>query len=541
MAVPQIDLLPSPALPTDPEDVFDAKVGASLTAEQAMVPQINTSLTWIGDQMTAVDGYRQAAATSATNAASSATAANTSKNAAATSATQATTNGATQVTLAAAQVTLAQQARDSAQVAAAAAQAAAGLPSLVGNAYKVLRVNAGATGVEWGLGLPVLPSVGGAPGKVLNIAANGTSLAWAEIDKVGDIITGTRNPGSLWLPADGSIRLQSAYPALFATLGLIGNNIGSVWQATSAPFTAVQIASGANGTTIIVNGTQVSRSTDKGQTWSSAAALVLSNLNDIGTDGKGTWILTSSAASPSAAKRSTDDGLTWADINLPSVANSGWNRPTYVGGTTWVAKRNATADTTLAISTTNGATWSTVTHGAGSVTIQDIASDEAGTVIFITATAMRRSQDFASTFSAISLTGSPTLSKIGTDKLGTWIASGNGASSSYLSLNNGLGFNLTPIGPSLTPVSIINADAGLLVLFASTTQYFYRGGTIGSFTSPGALTAQTSSPGNNILLTQAGAQRALPFIYDTTTQFQLPAMPVVSGVKSYIKALEAAA
>lgn len=54
MAVPPlIDLLPNPPLPTDSEDVFDAKAGASLTAQQAMVPQINTSVAFINE--TAVD------------------------------------------------------------------------------------------------------------------------------------------------------------------------------------------------------------------------------------------------------------------------------------------------------------------------------------------------------------------------------------------------------------------------------------------------------------------------------------------------------
>lgn len=53
MAVPQVALLPDPPLPTDAEDIFDAKAGASLTAQQAMVPQINTALKFINE--TAVD------------------------------------------------------------------------------------------------------------------------------------------------------------------------------------------------------------------------------------------------------------------------------------------------------------------------------------------------------------------------------------------------------------------------------------------------------------------------------------------------------
>lgn len=53
MAAPQVELLPDPPLPSDAEDVFDAKAGATLTAQQKMVPQINTALTFINE--TAVD------------------------------------------------------------------------------------------------------------------------------------------------------------------------------------------------------------------------------------------------------------------------------------------------------------------------------------------------------------------------------------------------------------------------------------------------------------------------------------------------------
>lgn len=88
MAVPQVSLLPDPPLPTDAEADFDAKAGASLTAQQAMVPEINAALNFINE--TAVDANeaiaasaeavaaKNAAAASAANAAASATAAESS-------------------------------------------------------------------------------------------------------------------------------------------------------------------------------------------------------------------------------------------------------------------------------------------------------------------------------------------------------------------------------------------------------------------------------------------------------------------------------
>lgn len=72
MAVPSISPLPDPPLPTDAESVFDTKAGASLTAQQAMVPQINASLTWVADQVAATEGYKNAAANSADAAAAAA-------------------------------------------------------------------------------------------------------------------------------------------------------------------------------------------------------------------------------------------------------------------------------------------------------------------------------------------------------------------------------------------------------------------------------------------------------------------------------------
>lgn len=86
MAVPpHIDLIPDPPLPTDAEDVFDAKAGATLTAQQAMVLQINTVVDYLnGITVDATEALaaaavataaRDVAVASATNAVASATAA----------------------------------------------------------------------------------------------------------------------------------------------------------------------------------------------------------------------------------------------------------------------------------------------------------------------------------------------------------------------------------------------------------------------------------------------------------------------------------
>lgn len=511
--------------------------------------KVNIFGTWMGQQIDGIAISKQAAQQAAAAAADSASAANGSKNAAAQSAIDATNNGSYQVGLAAQQVTLANSARESAQVAAAAAQASAGLPSLAGNAYKVLRVTPNGLAVEWGLGLPALPSVGGAPGKVLNINSNGTSLAWVETDKVGDIITCARNPGSLWLPADGSIRAQSSYPTLFAALGLIGISIGTVWTSVNLPITSnasSKVVSSANGTTIVMNSAGVvSRSLDKGLTWGAGIATgIVGTIVSLATNGAGIWVATTSNTN-GAGLRSLDDGLTWSAITMPATTAGGYRKVVFAGGSTFVAiTGTGIAATFVAVSTNNGASWTTIAHGAGSVAAQDIASDEAGVVVMSTTATLRRSGDYGQTWVALPAPASA-IQAIATDKRGTWLISGaNGNTNTYLSTNNAQGFSLTPMGTTLAVVDITAMDgAFFMVINGGTTEYVYSGGLFTPITVPVGMYSPIHV-GNNILLVAGGANnvsRGLPYAYDTTTQFQLPAMPVVSGIKSYIKALEAAA
>ena len=69
---PPLSTLPAPPLPTDAEADFDAKAGASLTAQVQMVAQINVALTWQAASMAATLDYATAAAQSAQYAAAAA-------------------------------------------------------------------------------------------------------------------------------------------------------------------------------------------------------------------------------------------------------------------------------------------------------------------------------------------------------------------------------------------------------------------------------------------------------------------------------------
>ncbi|WP_288098523.1 hypothetical protein, partial [Pseudomonas sp.] len=70
---PLISVLPPAPLPTDAEAVFDAKAGVRLTAEEVMVTEQNAALAWQAGSMAETKGYKDSAATSASNAADSAT------------------------------------------------------------------------------------------------------------------------------------------------------------------------------------------------------------------------------------------------------------------------------------------------------------------------------------------------------------------------------------------------------------------------------------------------------------------------------------
>ena len=540
VTAPTLTTLPDPPLPTDAEADFDAKAGASLTAQVVMVVEINSSLTWIATQVNAAEGFKNAAATSAGAAAGSASAANTSKNAAAAQVSLA----AGQVVLAANQVVLANNAKSSAEVAAAAAQAAAGLPSLVGNANKVLRVNAGATAVGWGVGLPALPA---AAGKTLVVSAGGTAVEWAEQYKVGDVLMSARNPGALWLPADGAIRAQSSYPVLFAALGLIGNSIGSVWASVALPIpmtSSGSIATGKNGTTIAMSASGVvTRSLDKGVTWGpSIASGLTGTLQSLATNGAGVWIATNSNSN-GVCVRSLDDGLTWSNINLPTTTSSGHSKVIYVGGTSFVAMR-AASYSSVSVSNNNGASWSTVVHNGTTATASGIGSDENGVVLLAVGVQLSRSVDYGQTWTIITAPASA-IAGIATDSVGNWVISGgNGNTNTYVSNNNAQGFTLTPMGATPSVIDIVYMDGAFFLRTgngAGGTHYTYKDGVFTPLPVSAAL-GNLSHAGNNILLALSTniVYRGLPYSYDTATQFQLPAPRIVAGVKSYIKALEAA-
>jgi hypothetical protein len=546
---PQLTLFPDPPLLTDDEDTYNARADDTVIAQQKFIPEINYALTWIGDQVLAVDGYRQAAATSATNAASSATAANASKTAAAQSALDATNNGKAQVDLAKAQVTAAQQAAAAAQSAAQAAGAAAGLPG--GRVpFTVLQINA-AGNVAWTDGL--IDKTNALPGQALMLGT-GKTPQWGFLgQQIGDVLQTCRDPGALYLPANGSIRLQSAYPALFAKLGLIGGSVGTNWADYDyGAAGATDIGASISGTVIAILGpTQIRRSSDRGLTWANITLpAVTSNQVFISqTDNLGTWIL---SCGDRQCLRSTDDGLTWQVVTMPLLTGGGfWFKHIYCGNGIWLAISNYS--TTIARSVDGGVSWTTVSHGYPQGNIVAIGTNGLGTVLITgydgTNSTLRKSTNYGASFSSF-ITLTAQAYSIGCDSLGNWAVGQSGATNlrSYDDASSFSQVTVTGGTANAQDVSFINGS--LYFLFAGS------GTRIITINPNGSITPQASSSNvsSNGRLTNAGngvifarsvtanrISRSVPqFGYDTATQFALPNVQTVIGLSAFIKAKELA-
>ncbi|NBB11830.1 sialidase family protein [Pseudomonas sp. SLFW] len=558
-AIPTLTPLPSPALSTDPEDVFNSKTDATLLAQQTFVNvDMNTKvIPGINQAVTDATSAKNAAAQSASDAAGSASSANTSKLAAAQSATDATNNGAAQVALAAQQVTLANQARADAQSAAQAAGAAAGLPG--GRVpFTVLQINA-AGNVAWTDGL--IDKTNALPGQALMLGTGKTPQWVFPGQQIGDVLQTCRDPGSLYLPANGSIRLQSAYPALFAKLGLIGGAIGTAWADYDFGGVTGIFAGAPNGTIIVWQSqTQVRRSTDRGQTWANVTTPSLgNNAGDIKTDGAGTWIIMSNiTASPFQCLRSTDDGQTWQVVSLPppnggAGAGANWSKLLYCGNGVWLCTANY--GSYMMRSVNGGASWSTFVHSyPQSSPPQTLAANGSGTVLISgydgTNYTVRKSTDYGATFAGfMTLSGISTC--IATDGQGTWIISlgGINALRSFEDATTAAGFTaFTVTGGVATSPDIIFVNGLVLFMFAGSGVKVIVMNPNGSFSSQSSaanVLTRFANVGNGIIFagstTANRLSRSVPqFGYDTSSLFALPNVPAAVGLNAYIKAKELA-
>ena len=513
MATPVIKALPAAPTRSDGADDFAAKADTFVAALPPLVVQINSTSEWIGGQVAAVEGYKTAAAGSASAAADSAGAADAAKLAAQKAVTDAEQAGAAQVKLAQDQAVAAKQQADSAKASAEAAGAAAGLP------------------------------VDRKPFDVLQIGPD-NSIRWASTNQIGDVILSARNPGEQYLAADGAVYLNSAYPLLSQAVGKISNPPGNVWVTTAySPQTSTNAGLGTDGKGVWMFGG--SRSVDNGVTFTPVGGSLQGELSQcpaILSDGKGTWV----AHIRGRISRSVDNGVTWTQVvtSVQTGASEGAQLATDGNGT-WMAWAYSNY---FAISKDNGLTWTSKSPPQGAQGACYIGDNT-----WITTNGYR-SVDGGLTWSLYGASAGNPLAGGFMLYLGNNIVIAQTSSGLKRSMDGGFSWQSLGVGNSNNiGVGGITTDGKGTVYAVSGTDKLISndyGVTWQLMQVPmaaGIIAGMIAYGMGKVIITNKKGTEAIgysssveTFDYDPNTQFKLPSLQKVDGVKYYIKAKEAA-
>lgn len=495
---PIVPTLPAAPIRNDAPADFSAKADAFVAALPPMVVKENELAAWMNTTSADAAGSATAAAGSATAAADSATSAGSSKSAAETAA-------------------------QTAQIAAAASGASAGIGQL-GNPGDSLQVNAARTGLVFG------PSDG----------------------KVGDVLISARNPGPLFVPANGGIRAQSALPSLLGVLGLLGGQVGQQYTTVSAGVTTtvVDVASAPNpngGAPLVMQLTSpngVNFSLDGGATWvaraslpgvSAYTSLTYDELNKL-------WLATYSTGNQ--ISYSADDGVTWSLTPTSGALPAGLSKVVADTNGVWVATGVA-ASTSVYRSTDKGLTWTAITTGTSAIHLA-ISTDNKGVWCVAVGSTIRRSVDGGLTW-VTQFTAANTINAISNDRNGVWLLSGvTSNTNTFRSSDNGLTWFLagTPATSTATDIAysqgffflVRNVSPQLIVISSAADAIGYLVPTAAVLAS---LIKVTATAGYVVAVNSANTTvlRSAPiFAYDPASQLQLPNAPVATGLQTWIKA-----
>lgn len=508
---PLLTPLPPAPLPTDAEAVFDAKAGASLTAQAVMVGEVNTALNWQADSMAATAGSMTAAAGSAAAAAASATAAAGS-----------VVSAQTQVGLAAVQAGNAAASANSAQVAAAAAGSAVGLPSVVGHGGQALVARKDESGFEL------------------------KSLS----QSVGDILETTRTPDETYL-LPNTIYSKAAYPELFPLLGSIeiNNDASNFSQITISGVGGYSsaVACGKDDVMIVVgtsssqgpNTSTAFKSLDSGLTWVAIAALTnISSFTSIGTDGSGVWIVVSYVGS---IYRSSDNGLTWSAAIYPAGLGQSSNSSISTSKTgVWIV--TGTSDNpTCSRSLDNGLSWASIP--AANLVASAIYTDGLGTWYTVgSGQTLYRSSDNCTTWFIIYSSSNAGIGGIISGGNVTLFYTGFNLN---ISIDKGRTWKIQPVVAS--GVNVFVDKFGVIYILQQGCMYkSFDGGeswvvTVQVAGSVVFYPTRTVIDSNGVWFALAnnnsttGYRATRLFYYDSATQFKTPFLKSLKGYQTYIK------
>lgn len=493
MAIPNVTPLPRSPSRADGQEAFNQYADPFIAAMPLMVVQINAAMTWVGQQGTIIDGYRQSAEASASAADQARAAAVIAKDAAQAAVTAADAAGAAQVELAAAQVALAATqaglatTNGAAQVAQAAQQAqlattngeaqvaqATGIKNQTATIRDQTQILADAVQAAAGL-----PSYTGKLGWVLTSKEDGSGVEWRPRSRVGETMTVAGTLDATWLPLIGGLYLQSAYPALFAKIGILGVIAGDTWAAYSTTVGGAvlggKVKIGKDNVMMAFGqaNSGVYRSTDGGLTWAliSLSAVLGStghSMQSLETDKKGVWVCTAYSGTVNTfAVRSTDNGLTWALIPLAQMPFGLWIGLATDGNGVW-AVGNSTQEK-IRRSADNGVTWTEVyATQATSTSISNLVTDRQGNWMASRAsTGTVKSSDNALTWAIEGSATRPsvTMSDSATDEKGTWVFVGYPPSG----VNRPGIFKTQDFGVTWTNVSVTGTSVNGDVCYSVTT------------------------------------------------------------------------
>lgn len=546
MPVPTINPLPQAPSRSDGPVAFNALADPFIAALPPFVLQANALALAINNALISIVSSVDAAAGSASAAATSANAANSSKNAA-----------AQQVGLAADQVALAETARnearaarDSAQNFAAAAGSAAGTPALAGKSGKALVVNATADGVLWG---DPYPAYAGKARMSLQVLPNEQGVRWVDVgDRIGDVLVSARNPGSLYLPADGSVYLKSAYTELFQLLGLLGGTKANSWSTITSGFGTDEIvgtATNNNGVWVFLSSTGVvRRSTDDGLTLTTIAGVTVTGGKGIVYCGNSTFI--AYGTSISAVYKSVDNGLTWTQIPANTIvsgvslslscSSSDGNGVIllggYLSGTAYVVtSTNYGVSWTFRLVASSSTPWA-VGVGKDGKSFVIIGQYNSGYNYFLYTADLTSAWTSAGVVSGTQTAGLESLCSIDTDGSNIWVISFPTLSVRIGANGSGTILNL----PSAVVGKVVTDKNGTWLIGNRVSTNDAIDFTTANLAAPAASCLAASRSGTFMVGATAGSlRRSVPvFPYDSATQFALPNISSPIGVKAYIKAKE---
>lgn len=223
---------------------------------------------------------------------------------------------------------------------------AGSFPGMEGSAGLFLRVADGEENAEWA---DPLPPRQGKEGMALVVDPSGIP-AWSDISQVGDILTTARNPGSKYLPADGSSYLRTAWPELSPLMPDGGSVPLTSWNERTVPAGLwSDVIYGGGQFVAVSSNSAIAATSPDGIAWTQRTLPVSTQWRAVAY-GNGTYVAIAAGGSIGAT---SPDGITWTQRTLPTT--TAWGGLAFGNG---VFVAISVADNTnIAATSPDGITW----------------------------------------------------------------------------------------------------------------------------------------------------------------------------------------